>query len=91
MNKGEYSELCINQGTREAVKQIIQDVTEMPSANGWINCKECIPDEYQSVLVYIDNDVREAFYSDGAFIGSNFYRDLKDIKWWISLPEPPKE
>lgn len=56
MNKGEYSELCINQGEREAVKQIIQDVTEMPSTNGWIRCTDRLPEETGSYLVNIHQE-----------------------------------
>ena len=57
----------------------------------WTSIEESKPKDMQQVLAVVDGDVREAFYNAGCFIGSNFYRSINEVKWWQSLPEPPKD
>lgn len=76
---------------QHTVLQIEQAPTlETEPAKQWISCSEQMPEEGQSVLAVVDGTVREAGYCYDAFFGSGFYRDAREIEWWMPLPNPPK-
>ena len=56
----------------------------------WISTAHRLPQDFEAVLVVVDGVVREAYYHDNAFSGSNFWRSSAQIKWWLSMPELPK-
>ena len=84
-----HAQYCEHLSGEEILKSVKSaDVQPAPQ---WISIEESKPKDMQRVLAVVDGDVREAFYNEGCFIGSNFYRSINEVKWWQPLPEPPKD
>ena len=86
----------MTKGAKEILDSVDTDLCYIPAAtvqpiDRWISIEESKPEDMQQVLAVVDGDAREAFYNAGCFIGSNFYRNINEVKWWRPLPEPPKD
>jgi hypothetical protein len=63
----------------------------------WINVKDELPSNYQTVLTYGSPNyggyhIRQCSYSDGIFRFSDSEREHKGIiTHWMPLPKPPKK
>lgn len=86
------NQIALGNDPYHAAMDALQDATAVDAepVRQWIPCSERMPEEGQSVLAVVDGNVREAGYSYDAFSGSGFYRDAREIEWWMPLPDPPK-
>ena len=87
----------IGHGRPISGKRAISLISEMPSASMWIPCSERLPENDANCLVYTsDKRIRIArwygkYDEQGVWyiISEQLYR-IKNVPFWMPLPEPPK-
>ena len=76
----------------------IPDVDVQP-IDGWISCKDKMPEEYKTVLVYekdygvMIGELEKKFFDTQYFIArkSGLILRTTEVTHWQPLPEPPKQ
>ena len=75
------------------------DIARFPTAMGWISVKDRLPESNEAVLVAV-LDKEGYFYraiavrypcGDWDSNDDYFSQDEADVRYWMHLPEPPKE
>lgn len=54
----------------------------------WISVKDRLPSYEKLVIVYSENGEIGLSYLDG---DEKWYGDVKDVSYWMPLPEPPED
>lgn len=86
------------EGYNFAVQEISAYITFAPAVNRWISVEDALPDALQNVLVCTDiNTVTIAWINGNGWTfadtGNGHTEDwpFEAVKYWMNLPEPPKE
>lgn len=73
--------------------------TDVQPVNRWISCKDKMPEEYKTVLVYekdygvMIGELEKKFFDTQYFIArkSGLILRTTEVTHWQPLPEPPKQ
>ena len=85
-------------GKTQMKKQVIEDIDDAPTVEGWISVNDRLPDEHGLVLAVVKykvgwfrvlawREIGEWLSNDPKFEDS----DGQYIAYWMPLPEPPQE
>ena len=85
----------------ESVVDVFEDTgltADVQPINQWISCKEKMPEEYKTVLVYekdygvMIGELEKKFFDTQYFIArkSGLILRTTEVKYWQPLPEPPE-
>lgn len=96
--------LLFDRGQRRALINSIQDISAVKAADvqpvdRWISCKDKMPEEYKTVLVYekdygvMIGELEKKFFDTQYFIArkSGLILRTTEVTHWQPLPEPPKQ
>lgn len=83
--------------TVEQVKQLLkwlEDYKRLQSVSSWISCSEKLPEVDKPVLIYEPYNKEMVVASldcdKTGFSNDEYWYGLKNVPFWMSLPEPPK-
>lgn len=83
---------CLNVKYKQAIDLAFDALREQEQRE-WISVEERLPEDYERVLVYLDENIGVVLHTDTDRITQNkkWVRWPGNVTHWMPLPMPPKE